>query len=546
MRKKISAILVEHFRKWGITDVFGIPGKAVVPLLFEIQNQEVNYILSRHECGAGYEAAGYALTKKTLGVAIGTSGPGGSNMITAAGQAKAYHLPVLFLTGHPPIHSTGTAQGQDSSPFGTDLVKLFEPVTLFSARVDRPELFPIYLRHAIEKAMTGTKGPVHLCIPFDVYLEEIESFYLPLPSNALPVISPDVEQVIPMLDNAKKPVLFLGKGAGIADAYDEVRILAEHWNIPVMTTPCGKGAFPTVHPLSLGGFGLGGTERASDYLRSGVDLMIVVGTKLSDMSLAGFTPEMHPEQIIQFDIDSTFTGKSVPVPTKLVLGDAKLNLQIIIARAGATAKDHGVALSSLATNHSVESDMLTSERAVKSLRAHLPEDTIMFGDDGSHTFFAVRHYDIYEPGTFYFDDVFGAMGHAIGYAIGAKLGNPDKPVVCLTGDGCALMGGTEFATAANHNIPVIFVVLNNGQLDMVEKGMAHFTGRSVGTIYDIPVNITQFAQSMGLSSYTCHSEDDIADAVKQSLASERASVIEVIVDPKEVPPILSRALTNAF
>ncbi|EDL64328.1 thiamine pyrophosphate-binding protein [Bacillus sp. SG-1] len=547
MKKKVSKILAEHFRHWGITDVFGVPGKAVCPLLFDLEAEDINFVLSSHEGGAGYEASGYALSKNTLGVAIGTTGPGGTNLLTAAGQAKAYHLPVLFITGHQPIQSTGKAQGQDSSSFGTDLTKMFEPVTLFSARVERSEMFPLYLRHAIEKAVTGKKGPVHLSIPYDVYMEEIESFYYPLPADIGTVISPDVDQVPSILNNAKKPVLFLGKGVGISNAYEEVGLVAEHWNIPVITTPCGKGAFPSVHPLSLGGFGLGGTEKSAEYLKSGIDVMIVVGTKLSDMSLAGFSADMHPDLILQFDCDLTFAGKSLPVPTKVLLGDAKANLKKLIEIAGCQpnpALAEVAATSSLAKEPSAGRDgMLTSEQAVKTLRSHLPKEAILFGDDGSHTFYAVRHYDIYQPGTFFFDDVFGAMGHAIGFSIGAKIASPEKPVVCLTGDGCTLMHGTEFITAKNNRVPVLFVVLNNGQLDMVDKGMSFSTGRSVGTTYQTPLNAAKFAEAMGVTSFRCHDEEELAEAIQSSLQADGPVVIEAIVDPAEVPPTLSRVVT---
>lgn len=545
MKTKVSTLIVDHFRHWGVTDVFGVPGKAVCPLLFELENQGINFILSRHETGAGFEAGGFALTRKTVGVAIGTSGPGGTNMLTAAGQAKAYHLPVLFITGHPPIATTGRATGQDSSGFGTDLVKMFEPVTLFSARVERAEMLPVYLRHAIEKAYSGTKGPVHLCIPFDVYMEELEPFYCPLPTQAAPVVSSDLDGVLPLLNRMERPVLFLGKGVGIADAYEEVATLAEHWGIPVMTTPCGKGAFPTTHPLSLGGFGLGGTEKAADYMRSGVDTMVVVGSKLSDMTLSGFTPDMHPKRVVHFDLDMTFTGKSIPVPTTVVLGDAKLNLRRLLAKAGASRRDYGTIASSLPADIQPGLRQLSAAGAIRTLRGELPRQTILFGDDGSHTFFAIRHYDIYEPGTFVFDDVFGAMGHAIGYSIGAKLGKPDAPIVCLTGDGCAMMHGTEFSTAVNHRIPVIFVVLNNGRLDMVEKGMSFYTGRNVGTIYESPVNVAQFAQAMGCLSFCCTTEAEVAEAVRAALNAGEPAVIEIVVDTQEVPPILSRALTFA-
>jgi acetolactate synthase I/II/III large subunit len=548
MRTKVSTILVEHMRRWGVTDVFGIPGKSVTPLLFELENQGLRFVLSRHESGGGYAAAGYSMLKKTIGVAVGTSGPGGTNLLTAAGQAKAYHVPLLIITGHPSMSNTGKSQGQDSSPFGTDLVKMFEAVTLFSARVDRADLFPLYLRHAIEKACTGERGPVHLSIPFDVFLEETESFYYPLPTHIPPLISPDVDKLIPLLNAAKRPVLFLGKGVASSGAYDEVRIVAEHWGIPVTTTPGGKGAFPTKHPLSLGAFGLGGNPQATEYLRSGVDLMIVVGTSLSDMSLAGFTPAMYPQQIIQFDISITFAGKSIPAPTKVVLGDAKWNLQRLIENAKASPKSYDFpapAEAAAAESSVVASGFIPTGAAIRALRSALPEDSILFGDDGSHTFYAIRDYDIYKAGTFFFDDVFGAMGHAIGYAIGAKAAAPDKTIVCLTGDGCTMMQGTEIGMAVNNRIPVIFVIINNGRLDMVDKGMAMMalsSGHSVGSIYETPLNAAQFAQSLGAKSYCCHTAAEIVEAVRVSLDSDGPTVIEVVVDPLEIPPITSRVI----
>lgn len=545
MKKRVYTILVEHFRKWGVTHVFGIPGKSISPLMLEADNLEITYVLSRHEAGAGFEAAGYALTKKTLGVAIGTSGPGGTNLLTAAGQAKAFHLPVLFITGHPSMQDTGKGLGQDSSYFGTDLVKMFEPVTLFSARVERGDLLSIYLRHAMEKAFTGLKGPVHLCIPFDVLMEEIEPFEQLLPTDVHSMVSPNLDAMISLLNNAQKPVLFLGKGVAIAEAYQEVQILAEHWRIPVITTPGGKGVFPTNHPLSLGGFGLGGTTHATEYLKSGIDLMIVVGSKLSDMSLSGFTPEMYPKQVIHLDYDLTFIGKSIPVPTQVVLGDAKQNLRKLIELTNAALGEKEYHLrATFPPTEKDDSIPMSSAMAIRILREHLPSDAILFGDDGSHTFYAIRHFEIYESGTFYFDDIFGAMGHAIGYAIGAKIGAPNKTIVCLTGDGCIMMHGTEISTAVNLQVPVIFIVLNNGRLDMVDKGMSYNTGRSVGAIYKTPLHVADFAKSMGAHAYRCNTEGEIAEAIHQTSSYQNGpTVIEIMVDPLEIPPILTRLLS---
>lgn len=545
MKKKVYSIIVDHFKSWGVSHVFGIPGKSISPLMLELDSQEIEYVLGRHETGCGYEASGFSIGSRGIGVAIGTSGPGGTNLITAAGQAREFNLPVLFITGQPTMQETGRALSQDSSQFGTDLVKMFEPVTKFSARIERGDLLPLYLRHAIEKAYTGERGPVHLCIPFDVLMEDIEEFLIPLPQYTSTVVARDVDRALSMLNEAERPVLFLGKGAVMAEAFEEIQTIAEHWRIPIVTAPGGKGAISTYHPLYMGGYGLGGSRHAMDYMRSGIDLMVVIGSKLCDMSLSGFTEEMTPKKMLQFEYDLTFAGKSVAVPTEIVLGDLKSNLIHVIQAAGAKRRENEYALLSrpvFEPNSNTEK-LLTAGDAFRALRSALPDDTLLFGDAGSHSFYAVQHLDLPQPGTFYFDEVFIAMGAAIGYSIGAKIAQPDRPVVCITGDGCLLMHGTEISTAVNHGAPVIFFVLNNGRLDMVDKGMSYNTGRSVGAVYEHALDASGFAASMGAKAYRCHHTAHIVEAVGEALNSKVATVIEVMVDPAEIPPILTRLLS---
>src|SRR5699024_3202400 len=158
---------------------------------------------------------------------------------------------------------------------------------------------------------------------------------------------------------------------------------------------------------------------------------------------------------------------------------------------------------------------MSAKRAMKLLRSKLADDALLFGDAGSHSFYAVEHFDIIQTGTFYLDEVFIAMGAAIGYSIGAKIAQPNRPVVCITGDGCLMLHGTEISTAVNHNAAVIFFVLNNGRLDMVDKGMSYNTGKSVGAIYEHPLNVTQFAKSMGARAVCCHNEQELAEALSQ-------------------------------
>ena len=542
--KMTSSVLVANFKHWGLQHIFGIPGKAVSPILFEILHQEMEFVLSKHEAAAGFEAAGYALMNGKIGVAVGTSGPGGTNLLTAAGQAKASNLPLLIITGHPSMKDTGKAMGQDSSLFGADLVDMFKSVTKFSARVERGDMLKPFLQHALEKATSGVKGPVHLAIPFDILLEEIEPFLLDLPVS-YEMISPKTSDVIEMLNMAKRPLLFLGKGVHSSKAYEEVQQLAEHWNIPVITTPGGKGTFSSNHLLSLGAFGLGGTEEATAYLKEKVDLMLVIGSQLSDMSTAGLSEMMYPEHVIHFDYDQTFMGKSIQVPTTPLLGDIKANLTAILKDIPKT--DSASFLTSkeklqLLENNSGE--RMSAVQVLRAMRNELPDNAIVFGDDGSHSFYGIKYFDIYKPGTFFFDDIFGAMGNGIGYSIGAKLAAPEETIVCLVGDGCMFMHGTELSTAYNYNSAVLFIVLNNGRLDMVEKGMQKMIGNSIGGVYETPLDVARFAESMGLEAYTCQNASTLADNIKEALhksnETNKPIVIEVLVDENEIPPTMGR------
>ncbi|KMJ57678.1 acetolactate synthase [Bacillus sp. LL01] len=541
-----AAILAKHFRKWDVHHIFGIPGKAISPIIYASDKEGIDFVLSKHETGAGFAAAGYSFMSGKIGVAIGTSGPGGTNLLTAAGQAKASHIPLLIITGHPSMKDTGKGMGQDSSVFGTDLVEMFKHVTKFSARVERGDMLQPFLQHALEKAMFGVKGPVHLSIPFDVLLEEVEPFELDLP-KPIEMISTNLDRVKMELENATRPLLFLGKGVHSSRAYKEIQLMAEHWNIPVMTTPGGKGTFISNHTLSLGAFGLGGTKEASDYLRAGVDLLIVIGSKLSDMSTAGFTPDMYPDHLVHFDYDPTFIGKTIKVPTTPVMGDIRSNLQHLLKLAGVKSSNSTQFLLPIQVKDvpfNKPSEYMSAESTLKVVRNELPEDSIVFGDDGSHTFYGIKHFDIYQPGSFIFDDIFGAMGHGIGYSIGAKIAAPDKRIVCLVGDGCMFMHGTEISTALNYHSPVLFIVLNNGRLDMVEKGMKKMNGKSIGAIYNHPLDIAGFANSMGLESFKCYNPLDLKNAIVLGLTivdtKKTPVVIEVIVDPDEIPPTMGR------
>ncbi|MGN8648118.1 thiamine pyrophosphate-binding protein [Gracilibacillus sp. HCP3S3_G5_1] len=546
----LATNLVKMIKQLGCDQAFGVPGKPVTPLILEMEKQGINFVLSRHECGAGYMATGYALQNQSLGVAIGTSGPGGTNLLTAAGQAKAFNAPVLFITGHPPLGDSGKALGQDSSIFGTNLVELFKPLTLFSARVDDASLLSSYLQHALQKALTGKMGPVHLSIPLDILTQEMPSIDMPNWDIVDNTISANLGQVKEVLESAQRPVILVGKGVHRARAYQELQQFAENWQIPVMTTPGGKGTFPTQHPLSLGSFGLGGTAAAEAYVKEGTDVMVVIGTRLSDMSTAGLTPDLYPKHIIQFDQDETFVGKTVLLDTTLIKGDAKQNLSQLVTYYAPERPVDKLDLSTywveekkdrqLVANSDPEGGRISTATAMLKLRDYLPNDTIVFGDDGSHTFYGIKYFDTRVPGTFYFDDVFGAMGHGLGLAIGASLVNQDQPIVCFVGDGCLMMHGMELSAAVDQQANITFVVFNNGMLDMVDKGMKNGLGQSAGTRYSYGINATQFGESLGINSTRCQTINEMETAVKQAMDTAGPSVVELLTWKEEVPPTLKR------
>jgi acetolactate synthase-1/2/3 large subunit len=287
---------------------------------------------------------------------------------------------------------------------------------------------------------------------------------------------------------------------------------------------------------------LGGTERSSEYIKEDIDLMIVIGSRLSDMSLVGISSKNYPKEVIHLDYDITFIGKSLQVLTLPIIGDIKANLQALLGRIKYKIKSDFNLLreEDEITNNDNNNSYISVSEAMKVIRQELPDDSIVFGDDGSHSFYAIKYFNIRKPGTFFFDDVFGAMGHAIGYSIGAQLAREKTRIICLTGDGCTFMHGMEIATAANYNIPVTFIILNNGRLDMPYRGMQQLFGSDAGTVYNIPLDAKKFGESVAVKSFKCHNQFELKEALEISNLHSEPIVIEVIVDPHEIPPTMKR------
>ncbi|MGN7411920.1 thiamine pyrophosphate-binding protein [Paenibacillus sp. SAF-068] len=540
--RTVADYLAETLRNLGVTHVFGIIGKSICPAILKMVDHGLEFIPGRHESSSGFAASGYALQTGKLGVAFATSGPGGTNLITAAAHAKANNLPVLFITGHQSIQELGLPQCQDSSSYLADLAEMFRPATLFSKLVERGDHFGTLLNHALSIALGPNKGPVHLCLPFDVQTELLSQCRIVIPETEPLLSVSNLNRILPLIQQSNRPLIIAGKGVSRARAHDELLHLAESFNIPVITTPGGKGAIAWDHPLYHGPCGVGGFPHADDMLNQS-DLYIVLGSRLSDMTICNLKPEHHPAHLIQFDADPTFVGKILSAQTLHITGDLKDNLQYLLGTLEGLPThvrttppiDYTIPLPDL--------PQLSLASVLDGMSEMLPYEHKLFVDDGSHGFHAVQRYKVKKPGSFVFDAYFACMGNAIGMAIGAKAASPEETVVCITGDGCFMMLGTEINTAVCNNLNVIFIVVNNKQLDMALKGMEKTTGRIDGTVYEVPMDAAKFAESLGAVAFRAETLAEFSSALNAAQTLNRVTVIELLTDRDEIPPTAHRTVT---
>ncbi|MEK3658988.1 thiamine pyrophosphate-binding protein [Paenibacillus sp. FSL F4-0236] len=540
--KTVADYMSEALRNLGVTHSFGIIGKSICPIVLKMVDYGIEFIPGRHESSSGFEAAGYALKTGKLGVAFGTSGPGGTNLLTAAAHAKANNLPVLFITGHQSIKELGIPQCQDSTSFLADLADMFRPATLYSKLIERGDHFNTIFNHAISIALSGNRGPVHLCIPFDVQTELLEECNIVIPERESLVSHANIDRVLDAINSSKNPIIIAGKGVNRSGAHSELIQLAETFNIPVVTSPGGKGAIAWDHPLYHGPIGVGGCTHGDDLLNQS-DLFIVLGSRLSDMTICNLKRENHPATLIQFDSDPTFVGKILFSKTIPVTGDLRDNLVYylnnidtnnITKREAPTNSDY--------TEEPPILPNLSLASVLSTMSDLIPYNSTVFVDDGSHGFHAAKWYKVKKPGSFVFDAYFACMGNSIGMAIGAKVAAPEETIFCITGDGCFMMLGAEINAAVCKDIPVIFIVVNNKQLDMALKGMEKTTGRIDGTIYEVPMDAVKFAESLGATGYKCETAEEFETAIKDAVAINRVAVIELLTDRDEVPPTAHRTL----
>jgi acetolactate synthase-1/2/3 large subunit len=531
----------------GVDVVFGLPGGAILPTYDAFaRGTSVRHVLARHEQGAGHMAEGYARATGRVGVAIATSGPGATNLVTPIADAWMDSTPLVCITGQVRSHLIGTDAFQEC-----DITGITIPVVKHSWLVQDVEELPHALKAAFHVARTGRCGPVLVDVPRDVQ-EAVFDFAYP-DTVELPGWKPprqghprQIKVAADALARAERPVLYVGGGVLNADACAELRELAEVGRLPVVTTLMGKSAFPETHELHFGWPGMHG-PKWSNWAMNKCDLLVAVGSRFDDRvtgKLSAFAPGAT---VIHLDIDSAEIGKlrqaDIPVvgPLKQVLADLADELRAL-QRTGPAVTRTEPWLRQLAAWREEfplrygKGDMLKPQLVLETLQELATgRDVIWTTGVGQHQMWAMQYLLCDRPRSFITSGGLGTMGYGVPAAIGAKAARPEATVVCVDGDGCFQMTGQELATSVLEDLPIVVVIVNNGYLGMVRQWQDMFFEERFSEVHlthHVP-DYARLAEAYGAVGFTVESEDELESALEEAISCGRTAVVDARVDPRE-------------
>jgi len=555
MKDTSAAILSQYLEQEDVKYLFGIPGAHILPIYDAIYSTtSIQAILSKHEAVGAFMASGYAAATGNLGVCCGTVGPGATNLVSGVAAAHLDSVPMLVLTGQVGTKAFGRSAHQESTGYGRsiDQCSIFKDITKMSLMITHKDSVSRTLRTAIRAALSGRPGPVHIAFPSNIQLEEINEEILPPESyrsvNKTHAPCPDqIKTIADLLYNSDNPALLIGYGAS-RSAMDGIIIeLAEKLQIPVATSGKAKGVFPEDHPLSLGCFSIRGSKAANTYLKSDIDVLLVVGTDLSEMTSHGWDPKLQPSKaLIQIDIDPNEIGKNYPVQIGLV-ADANealhaINTQLMDLPPKAN-RDLGPFKDSKQYYEEPESFStripMKPQRLMRELRNSLPRNTMIFGDMGNTYSWILRYFQSYPEGMNFLPSGMACMGSSVASSVGGKLGSPESPVVCICGDGDFLMTGMEVLTAVDYKIPVIWIILKNNRLGAIHDVQAlSYQGRISASMFT-EIDFVSIAKAFGAQGFRIENPEDVASTMKEALEFNGP----VIIDPEEKFPLTRRAIS---
>ena len=557
--------LIRGLEMENVEVMFGLPGGCILPAYDPLIESSIRHILVRHEQGAGHMAEGYAHVTGRPGVAMVTSGPAATNMVTPLCDAYMDSIPMVAITGQVGTSAIGTDAFQEC-----DTVGITRSITKHNDLVMSAEDLPMAIRQAFHIATTGRPGPVLIDVPKDV-LQNTMSWNWPSQDeveDSLPGYKPNtkgharmIKEVAHLILRAEKPILYVGGGVLKARAASALRELAEMLQIPVVTTLMARGAFPDNHPLCLGMPGMHGTATAITAMQKS-DLLIALGARFDDR-VTGRVNSFAPEaKIIHVDIDPAEQGK-VRKPDVPIVGDCRLVIEAMIEalrdlmQGGEKQADLTPWRSRvsgwreqfpLAYEPSEPGEALKPQFCLEKLRDAAPEGTILVSGVGQHQMWSSQYWNFNEPYTWVNSGGLGTMGFSIPAAIGAKVGRPDKTVWAIDGDGCFQMTAQELVTASLERIPIKVGILNNSYLGMVRQWQEMFYEERYSEVYlspDLP-DFVKWAEAMGCVGIRVDDPSEVESAIDRANSiNDRPVVVDFRVDAREkVFPMVAAGQSN--
>ena len=545
-----SEIVIECLKEQGVDTVFGYPGGAILNVydeLYKHQN-EIKHILTSHEQGAAHAADGYARATGKVGVCLATSGPGATNLVTGIATAYMDSIPIVAITCNVGVSLLGKDSFQE-----IDITGITLPITKHNFIVKDVNNLAATIRKAFAIAKKGRPGPVLIDIPKDVTANKAE-YVKEKPVAVEPsqnICETQLDTAVEMIKEAKKPYIFVGGGAILSGASEELYTFAKKVDAPVTDSLMGKGAFPGTDPLYTGMLGMHGTK-TSNYGVSECDLLIVIGARFSDRVTGNAQKFAQNAKIIQIDVDVAEMNKNVMISAGVV-GDIKVVLDRLNERL--EQQDHAEWVTKIQEYKEkyplvYHKDVLSGPFVVEEIYRQTKGEAIISTEVGQHQMWATQFYKYTKPRTFLTSGGLGTMGYGLGAALGAKSGREDKVVVNIAGDGCFRMNMNEIATAVRHNIPVIQVVINNHVLGMVRQWQNLFYGqRYSATVLNDAVDFVKLAEAMGAEGIRATTQEEFKSAFEKAMNLGRPVVIDCQIDSDDkVWPMVApgAAISEAF
>ena len=545
-----SEIVIECLKEQGVDTVFGYPGGAILNVydeLYKHQN-EIKHILTSHEQGAAHAADGYARATGKVGVCLATSGPGATNLVTGIATAYMDSIPIVAITCNVGVSLLGKDSFQE-----IDITGITLPITKHNFIVKDVNNLAATIRKAFALAKKGRPGPVLIDIPKDVTANKAE-YVKEKPVAVEPsqnICETQLDTAVEMIKEAKKPYIFVGGGAILSGASEELYTFAKKVDAPVTDSLMGKGAFPGTDPLYTGMLGMHGTK-TSNYGVSECDLLIVIGARFSDRVTGNAQKFAQNAKIIQIDVDVAEMNKNVMISAGVV-GDIKVVLDRLNERL--EQQDHAEWVTKIQEYKEkyplvYHKDVLSGPFVVEEIYRQTKGEAIISTEVGQHQMWAAQFYKYTKPRTFLTSGGLGTMGYGLGAALGAKSGREDKVVVNIAGDGCFRMNMNEIATAVRHNIPVIQVVINNHVLGMVRQWQNLFYGqRYSATVLNDAVDFVKLAEAMGAEGIRATTQEEFKSAFEKAMNLGSPVVIDCQIDSDDkVWPMVApgAAISEAF